>query len=164
MWIVAKYDRNKLNFFLSNLKKELNGDLKIYNPVLRIKNFYKKTKEKKIYVLEDYIFCFSEKFLLKSTIVNLKFTKGLKYFLSDTSENQKDIVKFINRCKEIEDKDGCIKQSLFETKINQNYRFVSGPFSDQIFKIIKLHKNKIQILLSGIKTTLNKEKLQYLPA
>ena len=40
MWVIAKYDRNKLNFFLSNLKKELDGDLKIYNPVIKFHNFY----------------------------------------------------------------------------------------------------------------------------
>ncbi len=42
MWIIAKYDKNKLNFFLRELKKNLKDDLKIYNPIMRLEKFNKK--------------------------------------------------------------------------------------------------------------------------
>ena len=42
MWIVAKYEKNKKNFFLDNLKKELNNDIEIYDPIMKFENFSKK--------------------------------------------------------------------------------------------------------------------------
>ena len=60
MWIVAKYEKKKINFFIENLKKKLDGDLLIYNPSIKVKIYYQnKLIDKKINILGDYIFCFS---------------------------------------------------------------------------------------------------------
>ena len=42
MWIVAKYERKKIDFFIKNLEKKLDGDLLIYSPSIKIKTHYKK--------------------------------------------------------------------------------------------------------------------------
>ena len=42
MWKVAKYDRKKINFFLDDLKKKLNGEVLIYSPKVKIEKLYKK--------------------------------------------------------------------------------------------------------------------------
>ena len=46
----------------------------------------------------------------------------------------------------------------YEKKINNDYKFASGPFAETIFKIINLQKNKIDILMGNIKTTINRQK------
>lgn len=165
MWVIAKYDKKKLNFFLSELNAILKNDLKTYNPITRVENFNKKKLVgRSICILNDYIFCFSKQFLNQSIFNNLRFTKGLKYFLPNALQNQNEIIEFINRCRKIEDKEGYINHSLlFETHLDKNYKFISGPFINQIFKTINLKKNKIEIMLSGIRTTLNKKKLQFTP-
>ena len=40
MWIVAKYDKKKANFFLNDLKKKLKDKVVIYNPRVKIEKFY----------------------------------------------------------------------------------------------------------------------------
>ena len=94
----------------------------------------------------------------------MKFTKGLKYFLSGFSQSQKDIEKFIHKCKESENKYGYLTQSFYEICKNTNYRFSSGPFTEKIFKIINLQKNKIDILLGNIKITTDKKEFSFIPA
>ena len=36
MWIVAKYEKKKINFFIENLKKKLDGDLLIYSQSIKV--------------------------------------------------------------------------------------------------------------------------------
>ena len=38
MWIVAKYERKNYSSFIQNLNKVLEGDLEIYNPIIKVKN------------------------------------------------------------------------------------------------------------------------------
>ena len=42
MWVVAKYDRKKINFFLEELKKKLKDEVIIYNPRVKVEKFHKK--------------------------------------------------------------------------------------------------------------------------
>ena len=37
MWIVAKYERKNYSSFIQNLNKVLEGDLEIYNPMIKVK-------------------------------------------------------------------------------------------------------------------------------
>ena len=47
--------------------------------------------------------------------------------------------------------------------ISSKYRFSSGPFAEMIFKIIDLQKNKINILLGNLKTTIKKNDFLFNP-
>ena len=98
MWIVAKYDKKKANFFLDDLKKKLKDKVVIYNPKVKIEKFYKKKLiSKEFNILGDYIFCFNPKFANQKILDNLQFTKGLKYFLSGFYKSQKEIKDFIKK-------------------------------------------------------------------
>ena len=71
--------------------------------------------------------------------------------------------KFIERCKNLENERGIITQNLFELNINSKFKFNSGPFIDKIFKIVNFEKNKINILIGDIKTTINKKEFLFNP-
>ncbi|MDC0232276.1 hypothetical protein OAJ72_03220, partial [Pelagibacteraceae bacterium] len=79
-------------------------------------------------------------------------------------QSQNEIKKFIDKCKNSEDKNGYLSQNFFELYVNSNYKFYSGPFAETIFKIVDLQKNKINILLGDIKTTINKNKFLFTQA
>ena len=158
MWIVAKYEKKKINFFIENLKKKLDGDLLIYNPSIKVKIYYQnKLIDKKINILGDYIFCFSSKFSDKDFFHQLRFIKGLKYFLDGFANSQNEIKKFINKCKNFENKDGSISSNFFELKINEKYRFNSGPLLNLIFQLIDVQKKKLKILIGNKTTTVSKD-------
>ncbi len=164
MWIVAKVD--KKNLF--NLKKEfsfkLGEGLQIYSPKILLEKFAKKKLIKKeIEILGDYIFCFHNKFESSNSIVSLKYTKGLKYFLPRSEFSQEEIKNFILKCKNNENSKGYLRQSFFNIYINRQYKFNNGPFADKIFNIINIQKNKINILLENIKTKIDKNKFIFKP-
>ena len=102
-------------------------------------------------------------FCKKSTINQLKFSRGLKYFLDGFTELQEDVQNFVEKCKNLEDSKGYISEGLFEININSNYKFSSGPFAEKIFKIVNLQKNKIDILMGSLKTTINKKEFLFTP-
>lgn len=164
MWTIIKADLKNLEFLKNEFRKKIGNDVKIYSPKLLIQK-YKKNKliGKELYLLGDYLFCHHAKFKKNETINLLKFTRGLKYFLSGFTQSQKDIERFINKCKEAENKKGYLTQSFYELYKNNNYKFASGPFAEKIFKIINLQKNKIDILLGNIKTTINKKEFSFIP-
>ena len=58
------------------------------------------------HLLENYIFCFHDKFKKSIFLNELKFTKGLDYFLSGNKENQEEIKNFVEHCISCENKDG----------------------------------------------------------
>ena len=49
-----------------------------------------------------------------------------------------------------------LKNNFLDLKINEMYKFATGPFSNSIFKLIEFNKNKIKILLGSFETTLKK--------
>ena len=164
MWTIIKFDKKNDQFLKSNLKERIGKDLIFYSPVLLIEKFKKnKLIKKEFSLLGNYLFCFHEKFKNESFLNSLKFTKGLKYFLNGYTSSQKDIETFILKCKDCEDQEGYLRQNFFEIYKNSKYKFISGPFSQKIFKIIDFQKNKIEILLGKIKTTINKEKFLFSP-
>ena len=164
MWTIIKLDKKKINFLKEDLKKKMGRSSIFYSPKIRIQKFKKnKLINKEFDILGNYIFCFYENFDKENILNYLKFCRGLKYFLNGFVQSQKEIENFINNCKSLEDKQGFLSNSFFKPKINYNYKFSSGPFTDKIFKIIALQKNKIDILMGNIKTTINRKKYLFKP-
>ena len=164
MWAIIKHDKKNLNLLLQDFKKKLGDDFVIYRPRMQLKKFNNnKLISKPIYLLGDYIFCFHKNFENKNFEKNLRFCRGLKYFLNGFAEFQTEILKFINRCKKFENTEGFITQSLFEIDFNTNYKFLSGPFAEQIFKLINFKEKKIDIMIGNLKTTVNRKDFLYTP-
>jgi len=164
MWTILKFDKKNFHLLQKDLKKKLGDDIKIYIPKIRIQK-YKNNKlvNKEISLLGDYLFCFHRNLGNKNLINSLTFTRGLKYFLGGFIESQKEIEKFILKCKDSECKDGFLSRNFFELELSRNYKFSSGPFADKIFKIINLQKNKISILIGNIKTTIKEKEFLFTP-
>ncbi|MDC0529777.1 hypothetical protein OAN91_00470 [Pelagibacteraceae bacterium] len=158
MWTIIKFDKKKLSLLKKDFSEKLGKDFIIYNPKVFLQK-YKNNKliNKEFDVLGDYLLCFHKNFKDKNTLNNLKFCRGLKYFLEGFIQSQTDIEKFVNKCKSSENKDGYLSQNFYQLKINGQYKFSSGPFVEKIFKIINLHKNKIDIFMGNIKTTIKKQ-------
>ena len=164
MWIVLKFDKKNLSILNADLKKKLGEDYKFYIPKLRVQK-YKNNKliNKEFNLLGDYMFCFHKSFEQKKIITSLRFTRGLKYFLEGILGSQKEIEKFIIKCKDSENKDGFLSRDFFDLDINKKYKFSSGPFADKIFKIISLQRNRIKVLMGNIKTTIKKKEFLVTP-
>ena len=157
MWVVAKYDKKKTNFFLQDLRKKLKDEVVIYNPRVKVEKFHKKKIiSKEFNILGDYIFCFNPKFEDQKILNGLKFTKGLKYFLKGIYKSQKEIKEFIKKCKKSEHENGFISADFFDIKINKKYQFDNGPFLNLIFKVLEVQKTKFKILI-GDKITIIKK-------
>ena len=157
MWIVAKYDKKKANFFLEDLKKKLKDKVVIYNPRVKIEKFYKKKLiSKEFNILGDYIFCFNPKFANQKILDNLQFTKGLKYFLSGFYKSQKEIKEFIKKCKKSENENGFISADFFDIELNKKYKFNSGPLLNLIFQVVEIQKTKFKIIMGDKIATIEK--------
>ena len=164
MWTILRFDKNKFESLKRDFSKKLGNDFIIYYP----KSIFQKYKNKKrinkeFNLLGDYLFCFHKKFSCQATINSLKFSRGLKYFLSGFIQSQEEIRTFIEKCKKNENKGGYLGSEFFEININSEYKFSSGPFSNIIFKIIKSQRHKINILMGNIKTTINKKEFLFRP-
>ena len=157
MWIVAKYDKKRANFFLEDLKKKLKDKVVIYNPRVKIEKFYKKKLiSKEFNILGDYIFCFNPKFANQKILDNLQFTKGLKYFLSGFYKSQKEIKEFIKKCKKSENENGFISADFFDIELNKKYKFNSGPLLNLIFQVVEIQKTKFKVIMGDKIATIEK--------
>ncbi len=164
MWTIIKFDRKSLNFLKSDLENKLGTKCKIYIPKLLYKKFTKKKLVKKEFnLLGDYLFCFNEKFRDTKVLKIINYSRGLKSVLQGFIQSQNEINDFIEKCKESEDENGYISEQFYDLKINSNYKFFSGPFSNSIFKILQIQKNKIKILMGNLKTTVNKKEYLFQP-
>ena len=164
MWTVVKFDKKNLALLKRDLTTKLGKDFEIYIPKLRIQK-YKNNKliNKEFNLLGDYLFCFHKNLEYKKTINSLQFVKGLKYFLEGFIEAQRDLESFISKCKEAENTEGYLSRDFFDLEVNKKYKFSSGPFTDGIFKIINLQKNRIKILMGNITTTIKKKDFLFTP-
>jgi hypothetical protein len=165
MWAIIKIDRKKINFLEKDFSKKLGNDFKIYRPKLSI-NKYKKNKliNKEFYLLGDYILCFHKDFKNSNTINKLKYCRGLKYFLIGFIQSQNQIEKFVDKCKKSENTNGFLSTNFFQLTINSKYKFVSGPFTEKIFQIINFQKDRVNILMGNINTTIKKQEFLFNPA
>ena len=164
MWTIIKFEKKKLSSLKSDLEKKLGANCKFYVPKLLFKRYIKnKWAKKEFNLLGDYLFCFNEKFNDSKVIKTINYARGLKYVLQGFNQSQNEIEEFIEKCKTSEDSEGYISEQFYDLKINSNYKFFSGPFTNSIFKIIQLQKNKIKILMGNFKTTINKKDFLFQP-
>jgi hypothetical protein len=164
MWSVIKIDRKKIGFFKEEIKKKLGEDCEFYTPKLHIEGLKNNKKiNKEIYLLGDYIFCFNENFKNKKILQHLKNTRGLKYFLDGFISAQDEILKFIKKCKSLENKEGFIKQNVFSIYENKNYKFLSGPLAGTLLKVLELNKNKLSVLVENVKVQINRKNYLFEP-
>ena len=164
MWAILKFQKNNLSLLKDDLNKKLGQDMKIYIPKLRIQKFQNnKLKSKEINLLGDYIFCFHSNLKEKKIVNSLRYTRGLKYFLDGFNQSQKEIEKFIEKCKVSENQDGFLSKEFFELELNKKYKFSSGPFSDKIFQIVNLQKKRIKVLIGNMKTTIKRKEFLFTP-
>jgi len=165
MWIVAKIKMKNINIFKKDIIDKVDSNIQFYNPKIEYDKYHgSKLKKQEKFILENYVFCYHENFKKSNFDQNIKYLKGLEYFLEGCTQNQKDILKFIKYCKTFENEKGYITQSFFKTIISKKAKFISGPFTNMIFEIIEKQKNKLKILVGNIVTTIpNKTKYLYRP-
>ena len=159
MWIILRYKKNNFQFLINDLRRKFNNNIEIYNPKfktnLSIKN---KFITSELTLLGDYFFCYHKEFNNPNIIYSLKFTKGLKDFIKGYKFSQKDIQDFIKRCRKSENDEGYLTNKFYNLYKNTKFKFNSGLFSNFVFEIINLQKNKINLLLGNLKITTEKEK------
>ena len=165
MWVVFKYKKKEYNLLVKELKNKLGDLAKFYNPkIVYEKELKKKKKSFEDYVLKGYAFCYYEDFQSKNYITKLKNLKGLEYFLSGYTEHQNQIIEFINTCKKHEDVNGYIQNSFFSNLNFSKIKFLNGPFSNLIFKILEKDKKRFEVILGKMKLTIsNKSNYIYSP-
>ena len=156
MWVVAKTKKKELHIFKKELIKRFGSQIKFYIPKIQYQIFTNnKLKKVDKFILENYVFCYHENLKQNKIINEIQFLKGLEYFLSGYHQNQKEIIKFINYCKLFENKDGYLSQAFFKKMIIKKAQFISGPFTNMIFEILKKRKNKLKILVGNVVTTIS---------
>jgi len=94
---------------------------------------------------------------------NLKFVKGLNYFLSNCKLEQKQILEFIYKCKNHEEKNNILSQSFFDELVNLKAKFISGPFKSFAFEIINKNKNYFITKINNFKIRVKKKNKYFLP-
>jgi len=164
MWVVARIDTKKIYTLKKEFFQKLGSNVKFYAPKLKLKKFMNsKIQTKESYLLGNYILCFHEEFKKKSMLTSLKYCKGLKYFLEDLYSSQKEILKFVSKCKENEDNNGFLKQSFFDFKEKTKYEFISGPFTNLIFTLLSENKICINALIGKYKISVSKNENFFRP-
>jgi|TARA_B100002052_G_C15874015_1_gene596085 hypothetical protein len=164
MWAIIKVDNKSLNLLKNDFFSKLGKEVRFYIPKIQLKKFFKnKIQLKEKYLLGDYLLCHHKDFEKKSVLTSLKYCKGLKYFLTDLLSSQKEIIKFIDKCRSCEDENGFIKSSFFDFKNKKNFEFISGPFSKIIFSKLEENKTSIEALMGGYRVTVSKKENLFRP-
>ena len=162
MWAIIKYKRKEYGSLVSDFKRRIGSKIMFYNPKIKyLKKIKNKDKVFENFILSGYVFCFYEKFREKKFHSQLKFTKGLEYFLGGYIQNQNQIVDFIKLCKKNEDKEGNLKQDFFSSSQATRAKFLNGPFSNLIFDILEKRKNDIKSTMGSMTITINKKSNYY---
>ena len=160
MWIVAKYNSGQSQTLKENLSKILGSEIEFYQPKimieLRKKKFFKN-------ILGNYVFCKHSRFSEDKILNNLKFIKGLSYFLSNYKLEQKQILEFIYKCKNHEGKNNILSQTFFDELVDLKARFISGPFKSFAFEIINKNKNYFITKINNFKIRVKKKEKYFLP-
>ncbi len=164
MWVILKSKKKNLNFLKREIEKKFKKTSEIYSPKMIIENFRnRKLVQREVNIMGDYIFCFNSGFNDKNTLNQVKYVKGVNHILEGCQLAQKEIEYFVKKFKSCEDEKGYINQNFLNTQINKYYKFLNGPFTQKIFKIIEIHRDKIQILVGNIQTSIDKRKFLFSP-
>mgnify|MGYP001204780889 CR=1 FL=1 len=164
MWTIVKIDKKKFPLLKEDFQIKLGKSCIFYCPKFLFQKYRNnKLLSKEFDLLGDYFLCFHKDFIKPETINKLKYSRGLKYFLSGFYQSQKEIEIFVRKCKDSENSEGYLSQNFYPLKLNQKYKFSSGPFVEKIFKIINLQKNKIDIYIGNIKTSIQKQDFLFKP-
>ena len=114
MWAILRINNNKYKMLTKSLNDELKSKAIFYFPKVIIEKIkLNKRKSTHCSVLGNYIFCYHNSFKNHKNIEKLKFVHGLKYFLKNYNNYQKDIIEFINYCKNNENKEGFLNSKFF---------------------------------------------------
>jgi len=160
MWIVAKYNYNQFNTLKESVEDILGGGISYYQPKIVI-NLKRKKLLKNI--LGNYVFLKHEKFEDKNFLSNLKYIKGLSYFLPNYKFYQNQIIEFIDKCKSHECEKNILKPSFFEELINMKAKFINGPFKNLIFDIVNRNKNNFIAKINNFRITVKNKDKYFLP-
>ena len=164
MWTIFKFDKKQIHILEKEIKNKLGDEFLIYRPKVLIKIKSKnRLIKKELDILGDYLFCFHQEFKKNIILENLKFCRGIKHIYG-YKETQKEIVEFIGKCKQNENSDGYISNDFLELLVGSNYKFVSGPFTNRIFKLLEINKFRLRIALGHIKTSIERNKFLINPA
>ena len=156
MWIVAKIKPKEVNCFRKNMIEKSGENIQFYCPKIEYQQYFKKKiKKTEKLALGDYIFCYHKNFNNSVFLNNLKFIKGLEYFLNGHHQNQNEMVDFIKYCKCSENSKGYLTQAFFKTITTKKAKFISGPFANMMFEILKKQKNKLKIIVGNVVTTIS---------
>ena len=157
MWAVIRFKKNKLNILKNDLENRLGSTPKIFIPKLKIKKITnKKVIHETNYILGDYLNCFHEKFSSSNILSSIKNLRGLKSWVDYSVSSQKSILNFIDLCKKNSDKNGFLNQSFFELIMKKKGIFIDGPFTNMIFEILEVQKNKLKVLVNKVITVIPK--------
>ena len=158
MWTILKIDQNSSNIFKKDFRKLIGSEIEIYSPKYLIQNFKKnKLHFKEIKVLGNYVFCFHENFKHSNFIHRIKYLKGFKSFLPGYMETQNEIIKFISKCKKSENGSGYLQSSFFNLNLKNDYKILTGVFTNKVFEIMKFQKNRIEIMVGNLKVSTKKK-------
>ena len=109
MWTVAKVKCSEINVFKEKLTSQFGESLKFYIPKICCQRYVKnKLKKFEKNILKNYNFYHHEDFCKTKTLSQIKFVKGLQYFLSGHIK-AKMSKNFIKTCKTNENDEGFIK-------------------------------------------------------
>tara|TARA_B100001996_G_scaffold380219_1_gene367305 strand:+ start:818 stop:1315 length:498 start_codon:yes stop_codon:yes gene_type:complete len=159
MWTIIKYKNSNINYLKKDLIEKLGKEVIIYIPKIK----YEKINKNKILsfehkVLGDYLFVYHSKLKNMRNINLIKYCRGLKRIIDGFYNSQREITNFIDKCKNNEDSNGFITKNFFKILIDKKYKFLSGPFTGMICKIVEYENNKIKLLLGKYSTTVSKDK------
>jgi hypothetical protein len=160
MWTIIKFENKNFFYLRNNLIEKFKNNITIYKPKIKVVKYLKRKKfVKEINLLGDYLFCYNKEFKDQAILKQASCIKGLKYFVQGYKSSQKEIEQFIAKCKEYEDEKGYLSGNFFDFFEDKEIKLSSGPLAGLIFKILKLHKNKLNFMLGNFRVSANKENL-----
>ena len=147
MWAIAKYKSHEFSNFCQSLSETLT-DIEIFRPV------YLKDKLKTP-LLGTYCFIQHPEFQDENIIFQLKYKKGVNYFLKNHKIQQPDIVSFIHYLKQHQDDQGYIQPKFFYQYLFKQGTFLEGPFKSLIFNILEENKKTLKVSIEGSNLAFN---------
>ncbi len=157
MWAVLRFKKNKLNLLKNDLRDHLGSEPKMFIPKLKIKRIIRKRIiQETSFILGDYLIIFHDKFKSSKIFSTIKNLRGLKSWVDYSESSQKNILDFIDLCKKNSDKDGFLNQSFFNLIKERKGIFIDGPFTNMIFEILEVQKNKLKVLVDRVITVIPK--------